>query len=393
MTAYARGLLHEPPVKPERPQFSSGPTVKFPGWSLDKVKTASLGRSHRSADAKGRLKYAIDLSRELLGVPDDYLVGIMPGSDTGAIEAAMWTMLDPARPATVAAWESFGNVWIQDAVKQLKLPNLQVLSADYGQIPDLTTIPQRNDVVFTWNGTTSGARIPNTDWLEKDREGVVLNDATSAIFAQEMDWPKLDATTYSWQKVMGGEAQHGMLILSPKAVERIESYDPAWPLPKLFRLKKGDKLNRAIFEGATINTPSLLATEDYIAALEWAKSIGGRKAMIERADANARIVLDWIESTPWLRNMVSDPALRTNTGVCMVFQGDWYDNLPEDEKAAVPKKIVKLLEERNVGYDFNGYRDAPPSLRIWCGGTLEQEDIKRLLPWIEWAYATVKGAA
>ena len=393
MTAYARGLLHEPPVKPERPQFSSGPTVKFPGWSLDRLKTASLGRSHRSADAKGRLKYAIDLSRELLGVPDDYLVGIMPASDTGALEAAMWTMLDPARPATVAAWESFGNVWIQDAVKQLKLPNLQVLSADYGQIPDLTTIPQRNDVVFTWNGTTSGARIPNTDWLEKGREGVVLNDATSAIFAQEMDWPKLDATTYSWQKVMGGEAQHGMLILSPKAVERIESYDPAWPLPKLFRLKKGDKLNRAIFEGATINTPSLLATEDYIAALEWAKSIGGRKAMIERADANARIVLDWIESTPWLRNMVSDPALRTNTGVCMVFQGDWYDNLPEDEKAAVPKKIVKLLEERNVGYDFNGYRDAPPSLRIWCGGTLEQEDIKRLLPWIEWAYATVKGAA
>jgi len=393
MTAYARGLLHEPPVKPERPQFSSGPTVKFPGWSLDKLKTASLGRSHRSADAKGRLKYAIDLSRELLGVPDDYLVGIMPGSDTGALEAAMWTMLDPARPATVAAWESFGNVWIQDAVKQLKLPNLQVLSADYGEIPDLTTIPQRNDVVFTWNGTTSGAKIPNTDWLEKGREGITINDATSAIFAQEMDWPKLDATTYSWQKVMGSEAQHGMLILSPKAVERIESYDPAWPLPKLFRLKKGDKLNRAIFEGATINTPSLLATEDYIAALEWAKSIGGRKAMIERADANAKIVRDWIESTPWLRNMVAEPELRTNTGVCMVFQGEWYDNLPEDEKAAVPKKIVKLLEERNVGYDFNGYRDAPPSLRIWCGGTLEQEDIKRLLPWIEWAYATVKGAA
>ncbi|QIQ86789.1 phosphoserine transaminase [Erythrobacter sp.] len=393
MTAYARGLLHEPPVKPERPQFSSGPTVKFPGWSLDKLKTASLGRSHRSAEGKGRLKYAIDLSKELLGVPDDYLVGIMPASDTGALEAAMWTMLDPARPATVAAWESFGNVWIQDAVKQLKLPNLQVLSADYGQIPDLTTIPQRNDVVFTWNGTTSGAKIPNTDWLEKGREGVTINDATSAIFAQEMDWPKLDATTYSWQKVMGSEAQHGMLILSPKAVERIESYDPAWPLPKLFRLKKGDKLNRGIFEGATINTPSLLATEDYIAALEWAKSIGGRKAMIERADANAKILHDWIESTPWLRNMVDDPALRTNTGVCMVFQGEWYDNLPEDEKAAVPKKIVKLLEERHVGYDFNGYRDAPPSLRIWCGGTVEQEDIKRLLPWIEWAYATVKGAA
>lgn len=393
MTAYARGLLHEPPVKPERPQFSSGPTVKFPGWSLDKLKTASLGRSHRSAEGKGRLKYAIDLSRDLLGVPDDYLVGIMPASDTGALEAAMWTMLDPARPVTVAAWESFGNIWIQDAVKQLKLPNLQVLSADYGQIPDLSTIPQRNDVVFTWNGTTSGAKIPNTDWLEQGREGVTINDATSAIFAQEMDWPKLDATTYSWQKVMGSEAQHGMLILSPKAVERIESYDPDWPLPKLFRLKKGDKLNTAIFEGATINTPSLLATEDYIAALEWAKAIGGRKAMIERADANARILLDWIESTPWLRNMVDDPALRTNTGVCMVFQGEWYESLPDEEKADVPKKIVKLLEERNVGYDFNGYRDAPPSLRIWCGGTVEQEDIKRLLPWIEWAYATVKGAA
>jgi phosphoserine aminotransferase len=380
-------------VKPERPQFSSGPTVKFPGWSLDKLKTASLGRSHRSAEGKARLKYAIDLSKELLGVPEDYLVGIMPASDTGALEAAMWTMLDPKRPATVAAWESFGNIWIQDAVKQLKLPNLQVLSADYGQIPDLTTIPQRNDVVFTWNGTTSGAKIPNADWLEKGREGVTINDATSAIFAMEMDWAKLDATTYSWQKVMGSEAQHGMLVLSPKAVERIESYDPAWPLPKLFRLKKGDKLNTGIFEGATINTPSLLATEDYIAALEWAKSIGGRKAMIERANANAQILHDWIESTPWLRNMVDDPALRTNTGVCMVFQGEWYDNLPEDEKAAVPKKIVKLLEERHVGYDFNGYRDAPPSLRIWCGGTVEQEDIKRLLPWIEWAYATVKGAA
>ncbi|MEL7218752.1 MAG: phosphoserine transaminase, partial [Pseudomonadota bacterium] len=317
MTDHIRGLMHEPPLKPERPQFSSGPTVKFPGWSLDKLKTDSLGRSHRSALAKGRLKYAIDLTRELLGVPDDYLVGILPASDTGALEAAMWTMLDPARPTTVAAWESFGNVWIQDAVKQLKLPNLQTLTADYGEIPDLSTVPQRNDVVFTWNGTTSGAMIPNTDWLEEGREGITINDATSAIFAMEMDWAKLDATTFSWQKVMGSEAQHGMLILSPKAVERIESYDPAWPLPKLFRLKKGDKINRGIFEGATINTPSLLATEDYIAAVEWAKSIGGRKALFERANTNAGIVKDWIETTPWLKNMVDDPAKRTNTGVCM----------------------------------------------------------------------------
>jgi phosphoserine aminotransferase len=292
---------------------------------------------------------------------------------------------------TVAAWESFGNIWIQDAVKQLKLPNLQVLTADYGEIPDLTTIPQRNDVVFTWNGTTSGAMIPNTDWLEPGREGITINDATSAIFAQEMDWSKLDATTYSWQKVMGSEAQHGMLILSPKAVARIESYDPAWPLPKLFRMKKGNKINLGIFAGETINTPSMLATEDYIAALEWAKSIGGRKALVERANANSQLVKDWIEATPWLRNMASNPAQQTNTGVCMMFQGDWYDSLSADDQAAVPKKIVKLLEERNVGFDFNGYRDAPPSLRIWCGSTVEQEDIKRLLPWIEWAYEKVKN--
>jgi phosphoserine aminotransferase len=383
-------LRAEPTLKPQRPQFSSGPTVKFPGWSLDKLQTESLGRSHRSALAKGRLKYAIDLTRELLGVPDDYLVGIMPGSDTGALECAMWTMLG-AGPATVAAWESFGNVWIQDAVKQLKLKDLQVLDADYGEIPDLHSIPQDNDVVFTWNGTTSGAKIPNTDWLEPGRTGLTINDATSAIFAQEMEWDKLDATTFSWQKVMGSEAQHGMLILSPKAVARIESYDPEWPLPKLFRLKKGDKINTGIFAGATINTPSLLATEDYIAALEWAKSLGGRTAMFARADANAKIVTDWIEATPYLRNMVSDPAKRTNTGVCMQFTGDWYDGLSAESQAAVPNKIVAMLQDRDVGYDFNGYRDAPPSLRIWCGGTVEAEDISRLLPWIEWAFEAVKA--
>ncbi|PZU18040.1 MAG: phosphoserine transaminase [Citromicrobium sp.] len=380
----------EPALKPARPFFSSGPTAKFPGWSLDKLKTESLGRSHRSAVGKSRLKYAIDLSRELLGVPDDYLLGIMPGSDTGALECAMWTMLG-ARPATVAAWESFGNVWIQDAVKQLKLPDLTVLEADYGAIPDLASIPQDDDVVFTWNGTTSGARIANTDWLAADRAGITINDATSAVFAQEMDWPKLDATTYSWQKVMGSEAQHGMLILSPKAIERIENYDPAWPLPKLFRIKKGGKLDRSIFEGATINTPSLLATEDYIAALEWAKSIGGRQTLIARADANAKIVHDWIEASPHLRNMVGERSQRTNTGVCFVFQGDWYDALPDDQKAAVPARIVKLLEERGVGYDFGGYRDAPPSLRIWCGATVEQEDVKRLLPWIDWAFEQIRN--
>ena len=382
-------MTAEPTLKPERPFFSSGPTAKRKGWSAANLKTESLGRSHRSALGKSRLKYAIDLSKEMLGVPEDYLVGIMPASDTGALECAMWTMLG-AGPATVAAWESFGNVWIQDAVKQLKLPNLQVLDAPYGEIPDLNSIPQENDVVFTWNGTTSGARIPNTDWLAVDRKGITINDATSAVFAQEMDWAKLDATTYSWQKVMGSEAQHGMLILSPKAVERIESYDPEWPLPKLFRLKKGGKINTAIFEGATINTPSMLATEDYIAALEWAKSIGGLPAMIERANANAKVLTDWIEATPYVRNMVDDPAKRTNTGVCFVFQGEWFDSLSEDEQAALPGKIYKMLEAEGVGYDFNGYRDAPPSLRIWCGGTVESEDIARLIPWIEWAFAELQ---
>jgi phosphoserine aminotransferase len=383
-------MYNEPTLRPERPFFSSGPTAKPPGWSLDKIDTRSLGRSHRSAYGKGRLKYAIDLSKELLGVPEDYLVGIMPASDTGALECAMWTMLGD-RPTTVAAWESFGNVWIQDAVKQLKLPNLTTLDADYGEIPDLASIPQDNDVVFTWNGTTSGAKIPNTDWLAPGRAGVTINDATSAVFAMEMDWAKLDATTYSWQKVMGSEAQHGMLILSPKAVERIESYDPAWPLPKLFRIKKKGQLDRSIFEGATINTPSMLATEDYIVALEWAKSIGGRQAMFERADRNAQTVFDWIEATPWLRNMVADPAKRTNTGVCMVFQGDWYESLSAEEQSNVPKTIAGTLEKMDIGYDFNGYRDAPPSLRIWCGGSVEQEDIKRLLPWIEWAYERLKN--
>jgi phosphoserine aminotransferase len=380
----------QPELRPNCPNFSSGPTAKHPGWSLDNINTIAMGRSHRSAVGKGRLKYAIDLSRELLGIPDDYLIGIVPASDTGAVELAMWNMLG-ARPATVAAWESFGNVWIQDAVKQLKPADLTVLEADYGEIPDLSQIDPGNDIVFTWNGTTSGAKIPNTDWISSDREGVTINDATSAVFAQPMDWDKLDATTYSWQKVMGSEAGHGMLILSPRAVERIESHNPDWPLPKIFRVKKGDKLNRAIFEGATINTPSLLATEDYIAALEWAKSIGGLQELHARADRNAQTVFDWIEATPWIRNMVDDPAKQTNTGVCMVFQGDWYDSLDDDAKASLPKKIAGMLDEMDIGYDFNGYRDAPPSLRIWCGSTVEQEDVARLLPWIEWAYAEVKA--
>ncbi|MDZ7588415.1 MAG: phosphoserine transaminase [Parasphingorhabdus sp.] len=377
-----------PDLRPENPCFSSGPTAKFPGWSVDKLDLSAMGRSHRSALGKGRLKYAIDLSRELLGIPDDYLIGIVPASDTGAVELAMWNMLG-ARPVTVAAWESFGNIWIQDAAKQLKLDNLTLLEADYGEIPDLSQIDPGDDIVFTWNGTTSGAKIANTEWIAEDRTGLTINDATSAIFAQPMDWAKLDVTTYSWQKVMGSEAAHGMLILSPRAVERLETYDAPRPLPKIFRVKKGNKVDLSIFEGATINTPSMLAAEDYIAALEWGKSIGGLAELHARSDRNAAIVCDWIEATPWLANMVADPAKRTNTGVCMKFQGAAYDALDADGQANVPKKIASMLEKLDVGYDFNGYRDAPPSLRIWCGATVEEENLRRLLPWIEWAYHQV----
>lgn len=386
----SNSLPAEPTLRPARPFFSSGPTAKFPGWSADKLNTDALGRSHRSKIGKARLKYAIDLSRKILGIPDDYLIGILPGSDTGALECAMWTMLG-ARPATVAAWESFGNMWIQDAVKQLKLKDLTVLEAGYGDIPDLSQIDKGDDIVFTYNGTTSGAKLPDTEWIAADRTGITINDATSAVFAQRMDWSKLDVTTFSWQKVMGSEGAHGMIILSPRAVERIESYDPDWPLPKIFRLKKGDKLDRSIFEGATINTPSMLATEDYIAALEWAESIGGLDALCARADNNAKIVNDWVIKTPWLTNLVSDPAKWTNTSVCMKFQGEWYDSLADDVKASVPKRITAMLEEMDIGYDFNGYRDAPPSLRIWCGSTVEAEDITNLLPWIEWAYTKVQA--
>ncbi|NCP12330.1 MAG: phosphoserine transaminase [Sphingomonadales bacterium] len=375
-------MTDRPTRRPARACFSSGPTAKHPGWKLSEIDTRVMGRSHRSTLGKARLKRAIDLSRDLLGLPQDYLIGIMPGSDTGALECAMWTMLGP-RPTTVAAWESFGNIWVQDAARQLRLDRLTTLTADYGNLPDLSQIDPGDDIVFTWNGTTSGARIPHTDWIAGDRTGITINDATSAIFAQEMDWSKLDATTFSWQKVMGSEAAHGMLILSPRAVERIESYDPPWPLPKLFRLKKGDTLNRAIFDGATINTPSMLAVEDYIAALEWAESIGGLPEMIARADRNAGIVFDWIEATPWARNMVADPACRTNTGVCIELDGD--DTLP--------KAIAALLERHEVAYDINNHRDAPPSLRIWCGGTVDAEDIEALLPWIEWAFDTARTEA
>ncbi|MBQ0749401.1 MAG: phosphoserine transaminase, partial [Roseovarius sp.] len=318
----------------------------------------------------------------LLGIPDDYLIGIVPGSDTGAVELAMWNMLG-ARPVTVAAWESFGNVWIQDAVKQLKPANLTVLEADYGDIPDLTTIDKGDDIVFTWNGTTSGAKIPDTDWIADDREGVTINDATSAVFAQPMDWSKLDATTYSWQKVMGSEAAHGMLILSPRAVERLESYTPAWPLPKIFRLTKGGKLIDGIFVGETINTPSMLAVEDYLVALDWASSVGGLTGLQARANANLAAVEEFVAQNDWLAFLAADPAIRSNTSVCLTFK-----DARITDGAVFAKAVAKRLETAGVAYDIGAYRDAPAGLRIWCGGTVETADVAALMPWIKWAFET-----
>ena len=383
--------ISKPELRPERPFFSSGPTAKMPGWSFDKLQTESLGRSHRSKVGKARLKYVIDLTRELLAVPDDYLVGIMPGSDTGALECAMWTMLGQG-PATVAAWESFGNVWIQDAVKQLKLKDLTVLDADYGKLPDLDSIPADNDIVFTWNGTTSGTRVPNADFIAADRTGITINDATSAVFAQPMDWAKLDATTFSWQKVMGSEAAHGMLILSPRAVERLESYKPAWPLPKIFRMTKGGKLIEGIFKGETINTPSMLCVEDYLDALAWGKEIGGLTALKARADANLAVIERFVEANDWLGFLAKSKDIRSNTSVCLTFTDPALTAKSEDEQNAFAKGVASLLEKEGVALDIGAYRDAPAGLRIWCGATVEASDLEALMPWLAWAYETQKGA-
>ena len=385
-------MTAEPTLKPERPFFSSGPTAKHKGWSAANLKTESLGRSHRSALGKSRLKYAIDLSKEMLGVPEDYLVGIMPASDTGALECAMWTMLRPDRPATVAAWESFGNVWIQDAVKQLKVPQLTVMDADYGEIPDLASIPQDNDVVFTWNGTTSGVRVASGDAIPADRAGLTICDATSAAFAQELPWDKLDVTTFSWQKVLGGEGGHGMLILSPRAVERLESYVPAWPLPKIFRMTKGGKLIEGIFVGETINTPSMLCVEDYIDALTWAQSVGGLKGLIARADANAGVLHRFVTDNSWIANLAKVEETRSNTSVCLVIADPEITALPADAQAAFAKAMVSRLDKEGVALDIGAYRDAPAGLRIWCGATVETSDLEALTPWLSWAFAQEKAA-
>jgi phosphoserine aminotransferase len=380
-----------PGLRPANPCFSSGPCAKRPGYSLDNLKRAPLGRSHRAKAGKSRLKKAIDLSREILGVPADYLIGIVPASDTGAVEMALWSLLG-ARGVDMLAWESFGEGWVTDVAKQLKLKDARVLKAGYGDIADLAAVNFDNDVVFTWNGTTSGVKVPNGDWIKADRKGLTICDATSAAFAQRLDWAKLDVVTYSWQKVLGGEAAHGMLILSPRAVERLETYAPAWPLPKIFRLTNNGKLIKGIFDGDTINTPSMLCVEDYVDALEWAKSIGGLDGLIKRADANLKAIADWAAKTPWVDFLAKTEATRSNTSVCLKIVDPAIVAKSAEEQAAFVKKIPALLEAENVAYDIDGYRDAPPGLRVWCGATVETADVVALTRWLDWAFEKAKAA-
>ena len=382
--------LKKPAVRPANPHFSSGPCAKRPGYSLDNLKNAVLGRSHRSGLGKARLKEVIDKTKAILGIPDDYLVGIMPASDTGAFEAALWSLLG-ARGVDVLAFESFGSGWVTDITKQLKLEDVRVLEADYGQLPDLANVDFSRDVVFTWNGTTSGVKVPNGDWIAADRAGLTIVDATSAVFAQEIAWDKVDVLTYSWQKVMGGEGQHGMLVLSPRAVERLETYTPAWPLPKIFRLTKGGKVIGGIFEGATINTPSMLALEDHLDALNWAEEIGGLAGLIGRANANAKVLTDWMDRTDWVANLAVSSEIASNTSVCLQIVDQDVTALDGSAQAAFAKRLVKLLDEENVALDIGSYRDAPAGLRIWAGATVEASDLEALTPWLDWAFATTKA--
>jgi phosphoserine aminotransferase len=384
-------MIAPPAVRPTVPHFSSGPCAKRPGWSLQALHGAFLGRSHRSKPGKAKLKRAIDLTREVLQVPGDYRIGIVPASDTGAVEMALWSLLGP-RPVTMLTWESFGEGWVNDTVKELKLKNVTVLRAAYGELPDLARVDAASDIVFTWNGTTSGVRVPNADWIAVDRAGLTICDATSAAFAQPLDWPKLDVVTFSWQKALGGEAAHGMLILSPRAVARLESYTPPWPLPKIFRMAKAGKLNEGIFEGETINTPSMLCLEDYLDTLEWAKSVGGLSALHARADANARVIAEWVERTKWIDFLARDPASRSNTSVCLKVVDPAVGRLAPEAQAAFVKGIAAALEKEGVAYDIDAYRDAPPGLRIWCGSTVERADVEALTQWLDWAYAKAKNA-
>ncbi len=381
-----------PAVRPGNPRFSSGPCAKRPGWTAAALEGALLGRSHRAAAGKAKLQEVIRRSRDLLGMPDDYRLAIVPASDTGAVEMALWNLLG-ARGVDVLAWESFGKGWVTDVAQQLKIADLRVLEADYGRLPDLDAVDGDRDLVFTWNGTTSGVRVPDGAWLAADRAGLAICDATSAVFAMEIPWRKLDAVTWSWQKVLGGEAAHGMLALGPRAVARLESYSPPWPLPKIFRLTKGGKLMEPVFEGATINTPSMLAVEDALDSLRWAESIGGLPALIARTEANLAAVARWVEGSSWAAFLAEDPATRSPTSICLKICDPWFQGLAAGERAATAKRIAALLEQAEVAYDVGAYRDAPPGLRLWGGATVELADIEALLPWLDWAFGKVKAEA
>jgi phosphoserine aminotransferase len=381
--------IEKPAARPANPRFSTGPTAKRPGWSPEILKTALVGRAHRSKPGKARLKRAIDETRRLLEVPADYRVGIVPASDTGAMEMALWSLLG-ARGVDVLAWESFGEGWANDVAKQLKLTDVRVLKAPYGELPKLAEVDFTRDVVFTWNGTTSGVRVPDGDWIKADRTGLTICDATSAAFAQPLPFDKLDVVTFSWQKVLGGEGQHGMIVLSPRAVARLETYQPAWPLPKIFRMTSGGKLTEGLFAGETINTPSLLCVEDYLDALAWADSIGGLKTLIARADANTAVLSNWVEQADWVDFLARDPKTRSNTSVCLVVVDPAVRALDAKAQAAFAKSLSDLLEAEAVAFDIASYRDAPPGLRIWCGGTVETSSLEALLPWLDWAFAEAK---
>jgi len=382
--------MTKPLKAPVRPEFSSGPCAKRPGWTQDALNDALLGRSHRSKPGKAKLKYAIDKTREVLGVPDDYRIGIVAASDTGAVEMALWSMLG-ARGVDMLAWESFGAGWVTDVVKQLKLDDVRTFTADYGHLPNLNAVDTDRDVVFTWNGTTSGVKVPNADWIKDNRQGLTICDATSAAFAMDLPWQKLDVVTYSWQKVLGGEAAHGVLILSPRAVERLESYSPPWPLPKIFRLTKGGKLIEGIFTGATINTPSMLCVEDYIDALEWADTIGGLSGLIAKSEANLKVLADWVTASDWAAFLAEDKATISNTSVCLKVADPWFAELETDVQAAVPKKLAAMLDAEGVAFDIGAYRDAPAGLRIWAGATVDTADLEVLTHWLDWAYGKVKA--
>ena len=379
----------KPALRPENPRFSSGPCAKRPGWTPDVLAHAFLGRSHRAKDGKARLKEVIDRSRAILGIPDDYLLGIVPASDTGAVEMALWSLLGP-RGIDMLAWESFGKGWINDVSKQLKLDDMRVIEADYGDLPDLSTVDFSRDVVFTWNGTTSGVRVPDGDWIAADRSGLTICDATSAAFAMELPWDKLDATTYSWQKVLGGEAQHGVLVLSPRAVERLENHTPPWPMPKLFRMLKNGKIDRAIFDGATINTPSMLVVEDALDGLRWAERLGGLAGLMARIAANNDVITNWAETSENFDFLANQPTFRSTTSVCLVITAPWVLGLDREGQADVAKKLAARLDDEGVAYDIGAYRDAPSGLRIWAGATVETMDLQALLPWLDWALAVIK---